>query len=160
MQRVYAGKSAIHGRGLFTKRGAHRGERICCVKGKKKIMQNKSKKDALANPDWIGVSKRTWIDPAVPFKYLNHSCEPNTGIKGRVSMHALRDIQPDEELTIDYSTTEADTLWELAGGAQCRCGARNCRKVIKSIQFLPKTQFKKYLPFIPTYFKKLYLRSI
>jgi len=160
MAKVSAGKSAIHGNGIFTRDSVKKGERICFLKGRKKIMRNKSKADSLANPDWVGVSKYTWIDPAMPFKYLNHSCNPNTGIKGRVSMYALRDIKSNEELTIDYSTTEGDTLWELAGGVKCKCGSHRCRGRIRSIQYLPKSYFERYLPYIPTYFKKLYKQNV
>lgn len=158
MKEVYAGKSAICGEGLFIKEHVASGERICYIKGTRKYKINKDVNDALSYPDWIGISKHTWIDPAMPYKRLNHSCNPNSSIKGSVTLYALRPIKANEELTIDYSTIEGDMRWVLEGGATCKCGERNCRKIIKSIHFLPRKQFQVYLPYVPTYFRELYQR--
>ena len=40
--------------------------------------------------------------------YLNHSTTPNCGDSGTTIYRALRDIQPDEELTIDYRTLDRE----------------------------------------------------
>jgi hypothetical protein len=61
-------------------------------------------------------------DEIEPVDYMNHSCEPNCGVRGSVVVVARRDIQPGEELTFDYGTTDTDR-WTL----ECRCGARQCR---------------------------------
>lgn len=59
--------------------------------------------------------------------YINHSCEPNAYMKtlyGHVLFFALRDIQPAEEITIDYEITlHSDRK-------RCRCGAVSCRGTI------------------------------
>jgi len=58
---------------------------------------------------------------------------PNCVIMGRTRVVALRRIEPGEEVTFDYSTNVG---W--AGFAmRCRCGAKACRKVVKSYAFLP-----------------------
>ena len=61
------------------------------------------------------------------FRYINHSCAPNTFIRctpERAEFYALRDIRAGEELTADYGETQHD------GRLRCRCGARNCRGAI------------------------------
>jgi SET domain-containing protein len=62
--------------------------------------------------------------------YINHSCRPNAYMKtaGRhVLFFALRDIQPGEELTVDYEQTlHPDSK-------RCRCGAPNCRGTINRV---------------------------
>ncbi len=156
MKEVYAGKSGIEGNGLFTKGAATRSERITYIKGKRCFKINHTVEDARKNPDWIGIAKNWWIDPAIPYKYLNHSCDPNTGIKGRVTMYALRDIAANEELTIDYATIEGDERWELP--SECLCGSKSCRRKISSVHTLPPERFKEYLPYVSTYFKKLYAK--
>lgn len=93
-----------------------------------------------------------WIDPVPPFTFLNHSCDPTAGIRGTVSVVAMRDLTAGDEITIDYATIEGDPLWEMA----CCCGAANCRKVVRSIHFLPEAQFWSYLPFVPAYFQRLH----
>ena len=88
-------------------------------------------------------------------KFLNHSCEPVAGMKG-LTLIALRDIKEGDEITIDYSIQEGDHLWEM----KCDCKSNNCRCTVRSVQFLPEKTFKKYLPYIPAYFKKVYEKHI
>ncbi len=156
MKHIYHANSDIEGLGLRIGEDAKRGDTIFIFKGPLKFKVNKNKKDALDNPDWVGVDKDKWIDPAKPYKFINHSCNPNTGIKGKVTVVALRDLKEGDEITIDYSTIEGDPLWEM----KCLCKEKNCRKIVRSMQFLPEEQFKKYLPYVSTYFKKLYLKKV
>lgn len=155
MKHIYVCSSNIHGFGINIGEDAKKGEVVSRIRGEMKFKVNKDKKDALDNPDWIGVAKDQWIDPARPYKFLNHSCDPSVGIKGTLSLTALKDMKEGDEITIDYSTIEGDSRWEM----NCACGSENCRKLIRSVQSLPKGQFEKYLPYIPTYFKKLYLKE-
>ena len=59
------------------------------------------------------IDERTQLEPYAPYRYLNHSCEPNcefdwfdddklNGDVAPLYLIALRDIWPGEELTIDY----------------------------------------------------------
>jgi SET domain-containing protein len=62
--------------------------------------------------------------------YINHSCRPNAYMKtlyGHVLFFALRDIRPDEEITVDYE----DTLHPNT--KRCRCGAATCRGTINRV---------------------------
>ena len=152
MKHIYVATSKIAGMGVMAGEPIKKGELIRYIKGEMKFKVNKNKKDALDNPDWVGIAKNQWIDPAKPYKFLNHSCNPTAGIKGRVALVALRDIKEGEEINIDYSTIEADDRWEMA----CDCKNLNCRRVIKSIGYLPEDTFKRYLPYIPKYFQHLY----
>jgi SET domain-containing protein len=62
--------------------------------------------------------------------YINHSCEPNAFMKilyNHILFIALRDIEPGEEITIDYeSTLHSDRK-------RCACGARRCRGTINRV---------------------------
>jgi hypothetical protein len=42
---------------------------------------------------------------------MNHSCDPNTWFVGDTKMTARRDIEPEEELTYDYATTDTVGAW-------------------------------------------------
>ena len=64
--------------------------------------------------------------------FLNHSCEPNCVIMGRTKIVALRRIEPNEEITFDYSTNVG---WE-GFSMECKCGKKACRKIVKSYGFL------------------------
>ncbi|MDQ3830912.1 MAG: SET domain-containing protein-lysine N-methyltransferase, partial [Candidatus Tectomicrobia bacterium] len=54
-----------------------------------------------------------------------HSCDPDLGIQGQIVFVALRNIQPGEELTHGWATTD-DASYEM----QCHCGAQHCRGII------------------------------
>lgn len=65
-----------------------------------------------------------WNPEHYPWRFLNHSCAPNAGIRGR-EVIALRDIQLLEQITFDYNTTEYD----MAEPFVCRCGTCGGRQV-------------------------------
>jgi uncharacterized protein len=59
--------------------------------------------------------------------YINHSCEPNAYMQilyGHILFIALRDIEPGEEITIDYQSTLHSNK------KRCICGAPTCRGTI------------------------------
>lgn len=148
-KKVYIGTSKIHGRGVIAKKNIKKGEIVFIVKGKKRFLKVHNEKEALCGDCWIGIGKNTWIDPVGYGRYLNHSSKPNCGIKGTVTVRAMRNIKTGEEITIDYSTTEQEPLWWLKDSVT--------GKKISSIQFLPKDKFLSYLPYIPKHFQKVYL---
>ena len=63
--------------------------------------------------------------------YINHSCEPNSYMKvvyGHILFLALRDIQPGEEITIDYEETlHSDRK-------RCNCAQASCRGTINKLR--------------------------
>jgi len=148
------------GYGLFARTNIKKGETLFIIKGKKVPVKINSPKDSEELPNAIGVDKGVWIDPKVtnPLVYLNHSCDPNSGIKGTVTIVALKQIKKGEHITIDYSITEGDKYWRLAG--KCKCGAKNCRGTIRSIHYLPKRIYVKYMPYIPQFLQKEYVNSV
>lgn len=63
-----------------------------------------------------------------PICYLNHSCESNLKRVGGLVYVARRDIEPGEELSLEYTTLVAGHPdWKL----NCYCGSTKCRKIIK-----------------------------
>lgn len=150
---LYVANTENTGRGLFINKNIKKGQNVFIMRGRIIKCNMKTKCDAMKLPDIVGVGKNTWIDPRPPFKYINHSCNPNVGTKGTVTFVALRDIRKDEEITFDYSISE-DSLWEM----KCACGHKNCRGIIKGIKYLPLETFNRYLPYIPLYFQRVYKR--
>ncbi len=74
---------------------------------------------------------------------VNHSCNPNAGIRPDLTMVAIRPIKMGDEITYDYSTTmlEGEDAWTM----ECRCGFRWCRKVIGDFTALPRNVQRIYL---------------
>lgn len=156
MKKIYVDNSSINGKGIFAGEAVRAGERIQYIAGKVVKKIPKTKEEALSIPNWFGISRQYWIDPEeTPFRYLNHSCEPNAAVAGTKILTALVDIPQGREITIDYSLTDADTLWEMP----CSCGSKKCRKIIRSIHTVPTDVFKRHMPYIPRYFQRLYIRN-
>jgi hypothetical protein len=74
----------------------------------------------------IQINEFEHIEPDNYFRYINHHCNPNAFIKGKNIM-ALRDIQINEEILIDYLNTED----YLSHPFKCHC----CGKEIKGKSF-------------------------
>jgi hypothetical protein len=62
-------------------------------------------------------------DSADPADLVNHSCDPNAGLSGQVTLVALRDIAPGDEITFDYAMSDGSPYDEF----DCVCGAPTCR---------------------------------
>ena len=74
-------------------------------------------------------------------QYVNHSCAPNVFFDtARREFIALKAIQPGDELTFFYPSTE----WDMQQPFSCHCGAKNCLKIIKGAAHLSPMQLKKY----------------
>jgi uncharacterized protein len=152
MRKIYLGKSKINGAGIFPSESILKGDFVVFLRGKKISKIYNHKKDNQLCKNWFGIGKNLWIDPEFPLSCINHSCDPNLGMANRFKFIAIKNIKKDEELVFDYSICEEEKEWEM----KCHCGSEKCRKVIKSIQYLPKETYRKYLPYIPSYFKKIY----
>ncbi|HAE36862.1 MAG: Nuclear protein SET [Candidatus Nomurabacteria bacterium GW2011_GWF2_35_66] len=152
---IYKGESKLHGVGLFALKNIKKGKIVLVVKGERiKFLIDSDDQAKTAELNWFGFSKNTWIGVSNNLcDFINHSCNPNVGVKGQVTLVAIRDIKKDEEITLDYSLNEADIFWNM----KCNCGEKNCRKIIKSIQFISKEKYKKYKKYIPQYFKNVFL---
>ena len=75
---------------------------------------------------------------------INHSCSPNSWIythRGHTLVFALRDIEPDEEITIDYLLPPTCRPGPCAH--ICECGSANC----KGTFHLTESEFKKWRKF-------------
>lgn len=155
MKNIRIDASHIHGRGVFADEDIKKGDRIQYINGARMKKVTKSANDSKSIDHWIGVGRFSWINTeGTPFRYINHSCEPNAAIAGTKTVVALEDIPKDTEITIDYSMTDADPHWSI----DCHCGTSTCRKEIRAIYTVPNEVFKRHMPYIPRYFQRLYIR--
>lgn len=102
------------------------------------------------------ISKNQHVFHAGLVPKVNHSCDPNCGIRvnetGAHNFVAMREISPGEEITFDYvmrnySINHFDRL--------CQCGATNCRGSITGWKDLPEEVKKKYVGFVAPYLLEL-----
>jgi hypothetical protein len=74
-----------------------------------------------------------------PADFINHSCDPNCGMRGNAILVALRDIEVGEAITYDYATSDGCDYDEF----ECVCGAALCRgKVTGHDWMLPELQLR------------------
>jgi len=89
----------------------------------------------------IQIGPSLYIDTQPPAVWVNHSCEPNCGIRADRHLTALRPIREGEEICYDYSTTMEEGSFTM----ECRCGAPTCRRVLRDFSTLSPALRRKYI---------------
>lgn len=155
MQTMGVKTSKIHRRGLFAEKDMKKGEVLFKVEGP--VIRYAFEPDYRAGANWLQIRKNVWKMPlrSSLWNFVNHSCHPNAGLRGTCTVVAMKDIRSGDEITIDYSTVEAGSRWRM----NCRCGMLGCRKIIRSIRFLPQKVFLSYLPFVPVFLCREYFQE-
>ena len=155
MKKIEVRRSKIHGSGIFASKKILKGEKVDSIEGELVVKKITSPEESKKFADWIGVGINKWINTdASVFRFINHACEPTTAITSARTVRALRDIEKGEEITMDYSLTDADPFWKI----DCTCGSPKCRGEIRSIQTLPKAVILERLPYITNNFQRAYLK--
>jgi len=146
-KKLYLGRASSTGQGLFAKANFKKGNLIFTWEG----VLKKGRYPCYVGARWLQIEKFQWIAPLRnnPGWYINHSCNPNCGIKNSVKIVAMKNIRRGEEVTIDYSTSESENGWYLI----CHCENKNCRRIIRSYKFLSAELKLKYKDFISEYLK-------
>lgn len=125
------GRSKIHGRGCFAsarfparrKIAEYAGELISSREAARRMRGREVHRVCYLNSRWYLDGSRGGNGT----HYINHSCRPNAYMRvshGHILFMALRDIEPGEEITIDYvSTYHSDKK-------RCHCNAPACRGTV------------------------------
>ncbi len=95
-KRIEVRQSPIHGKGLYALRRFRLGARIGIFEG---IETDSDGEHVLWLTDEDGLE--TGLEGRNELRFLNHACLPNAELDG-VDLHAVRNIQPGQEITIDY----------------------------------------------------------
>lgn len=107
------------GRGVFAKQGFGEG----MVVG---VLDGPVVDDADYESDYcIELTDTLSLEVAAPFRFLNHSCEPNCELlhdeeADELCLTARGPIEAGTELSIDYA-------WPAGSEIPCQCGAETCR---------------------------------
>jgi SET domain-containing protein len=147
-------QTSLNGKGTFAKEDIKKGEMIYIRGGE--LMRKEEAFNYKLNecPDglwpiteefWLGARNEDFKDPKV---YVNHSCNPNSGLRGEITCVAIRDIKSGEEITQDYGLLD-DNDYEL----ECTCGSENCRKIITGRDWKLKELQDKYYDYFAPYLK-------
>ena len=79
--------------------------------------------------------------------WVNHCCEPNAGLRGQVSLVAMRDIEPGEEICYDYAMSDGSPY----DGFDCRCGAGSCRSRVGGDDWMKEELWERYRGYFSPY---------
>ena len=145
-RRIQVRRSGVHGRGVFAVGPLAEGERIVEYKGER-ISDDEAAERHPADPTaphhtfYFSLEGGGVIDARFggnSARWINHSCAPNceaNEIKGRVYIHALRDLAPGEELFYDYHLVLDERITpKLKRDYLCLCGAATCRGTMLETQ--------------------------
>lgn len=146
------GPSIIHGTGVFALRAFRVGDVILTLDDQREVREeapiDPDRGELACHVDYVGAGRLVLAQP--PERHINHSCAPNAyswTIGGRRHAIALREIEPGDEITYDYSiNSHWDTEWP------CTCGTRGCRQRIASFFRLPEELQRRYLPLLDSWF--------
>lgn len=138
------------GRGVFAKKNLKKDEIVVIGKPVEKSLER----------TWqtLQMDVDTHVRMDEPFELVNHSCNPNCGIRvnefNGYNLVAMKDITVGNEITFDYCMSE----WISIAVTHCCCQSDLCRKTIKGGKFLSHQVLEKYHDFLAPYYEKL--RSI
>ena len=153
IEKIVVKKSKIEGYGVFAKKKIKEGSIICNFKGELVSIEELKKRYNFGKvrlDDPFQIKNNEYLLLEKPFLLINHSCSPNSGIKDISTLVAINDINKDEEITYDYSTTEwSDSVlwgidWYDKWHIDCKCKSEKCRKVITEFPLLPDELKKEY----------------
>jgi uncharacterized protein len=120
--------SKIDGRGCFATARFTKGHKIAEYVGEKISQREIARRIKGKRRLYISCVDPYWAIDARKLgngtQYINHSCAPNCYVKiiyGHILFFALRDIEPGEEILLDY----VDSYH--SNETRCKCGAPSCR---------------------------------
>lgn len=82
--------------------------------------------------------------------WYNHSCEPNAGFRGQITLVAMREIQKGEEITFDYAFCDSSDYDEF----DCACGSKSCRKSVTGDAWKNSDLQNKYFDYFSSYLQE------
>lgn len=83
--------------------------------------------------------------------WVNHSCTPNAGLRGQISLVAMRPIAPGEEVTFDYAMCDSSAYDEF----DCTCGTPSCRERVTGRDWQRPELQQRYQGYFSAYLEPL-----
>lgn len=124
------------GKGVFATRSFDIGEVVGEITG-----------EAIEDPEYssryaFDLEDGRQLEPAAPFRFVNHSCDPNCSFevinvtdarrvtRRQLMLFAIYDIDSGDQLTIDYN-------WPVGFAIPCKCRSEYCRGWVVGEQHMP-----------------------
>src|SRR6266511_5168507 len=148
--------SPIQGRGLFARVAIQAGEVVAVKGGAIMDFTAFALVRDLVSPAEIQIEDHLYIAPRSADEIeanilcLNHSCDPNVGVRGQITFVAMHDIPAGSELTIDYAMIDGDPAERM----ECSCGAAECRRVITGSDWRAPELQRRYAGYFSRYIEE------
>jgi hypothetical protein len=120
------------GRGLVAAENLEEGKTVEHLDGRA-VPYNKIPEAEIRNA--FELDDDRWIVPTSDGRHINHSCDPNCYINGKLDVVTLRKVFKHEELTIMYNDVTIEKYmmrgsilpkWDDRRSFDCRCGVPRC----------------------------------
>lgn len=137
LRRITARRSPVHGTGLFALQSIAAGERLIEYKGEVTSWRRAAarQRSGSGHTFVFGLSDGRVIDGSRngnSARFLNHACAPNCEAietDDRIFIHAITEIRPGDELTIDYGlVVDGEITEDVKEQYACHCGISGCRQ--------------------------------
>lgn len=145
-------ENSLNGKGIFANEHIDKGE-IVFIKGGYILTKDEIFSSGVIN-SYFPLSDEyflgaTNVDEEESIKlYINHSCNPNVGLHGDITFIAMRNIEKDEELTVDYAFIDNEDY-----SFKCTCSSKKCRGTITGFDWKIKELQDKYYDYFAQYLK-------
>jgi hypothetical protein len=85
-----------------------------------------------------------------PSDYFNHSCSPNAGLLGQITLVAMRAIETGEEICFDYAMSDSNPYDEFT----CGCGSPACRGRVTAEDWMRSDLQERYAGYFSPYLQR------
>lgn len=157
-------KSKVEGIATFAKEDIRKNE-ILIIQGGRilSIEQIDEKKNQKYAYHGFQIKERFYICPIVIDKkplndgifLVNHSCNPNAGMKDAITLISMKKIKKGEEILFDYAMVDYETANEIPWvPMKCNCHSKICRKQITGSDWKIKDLQIKYSGYFSPYIQE------
>lgn len=129
-----------YGKGVFAKENVGKGEKVAIFGGYIVKLDEETEDTGIQIEEDLILASLDHIEPT---DLINHSCNPNCGVKGQIFLVSMRDINKDEQITFDYAMCLYSKSEKDFYSFKCVCGETDYREVVTSNDWkIPNLQEK------------------
>lgn len=139
-----------HGAGVFAVEPVEAGELLAVWGGRVVGAAELSRLTERERMLTLQVEEEFFLAPAGeadPADLVNHSCDPNAGLRGQIALVAMRAIEAGEEVCFDYAMSESTAYDEFS----CRCGSARCRGRVTAEDWRSPELWRRYEGYFSPY---------
>jgi len=144
-------KPEVNGMGVFAVSAIQKGE-LLAIWGGHIIYASEVSPD-MPNPRGVlQVEEEHYVYAPVieSADFFNHSCSPNAGFYGQITLVAMKEIEAGEEVCFDYAMCDGSSYDEF----DCSCGSENCRGRITGNDWQIRELWERYQGYFSPYLQR------